>query len=196
MQRASNDRMSVLRHSRRDAILVALAGAYGALLLTVPSPPLIAIGLWWTANTVAHNFIHLPFFRSRAANRVFSAYLSVLLGLPQTLWRDRHLAHHAGRDWRIRWSPQLAAEGIVVSALWIAIAAQGPRALLLIWVPGWLGGLLLCWLQGYYEHVRGTVSHYGSLYNFAFFNDGYHVEHHARPGVHWSALPRTVHSGW
>jgi hypothetical protein len=34
----------------------------------------------------------------------------------------------------------------------------------------------------------GTVSHYGSLYNFLFFNDGYHVEHHAKPRLHWSLL--------
>jgi hypothetical protein len=54
---------------------------------------------------------------------------------------------------------------------------------------GWGVGLALCWLQGHFEHVRGTVSHYGRLYNFAFFNDGYHVEHHARPGLHWSRLP-------
>src|SRR5688500_6806926 len=144
MQRASNDRMSVLRHSRRDAILVALAGAYGALLLTVPSAPLIAIGLWWTANTVAHNFIHLPFFRARPANRAFSVFLSLILGFPQTLWRDRHLAHHAGRPWRVRWSEQLVAESAFVLLLWAALASQGPEFFFGTWVAGWAGGLALC----------------------------------------------------
>ncbi len=182
--------MQVLRHSRRDGLLIALAAGHGALLLTVPSAPLIALGLWWTANTAAHNFIHLPFFRARRANTVFSAYLSLLLGLPQTLWRDRHLAHHAGKPWRWRWSQRLLLETLLVVALWLAMAAQGTHFFFGTWVAGWLGGLLLCTLQGYYEHVRGTVSHYGALYNVAFFNDGYHVEHHARPGLHWSELPR------
>jgi hypothetical protein len=45
-------------------------------------------------------------------------------------------------------------------------------------------------LQGHYEHSRGTVSHYGWLYNFLLFNDGYHVEHHARPAADWRELPR------
>ncbi len=181
--------MQVLRHSRRDVWLIALAAGHGALLLSVPSAPLIALGLWWNANTVAHNFIHLPFFRSRAANRLFSAWLSLLLGMPQTLWRDRHLAHHANQPWRLRWSARLLGESALVTVLWTFIVLQGPHFLFTVWLPGWLGGLLLCTLQGHYEHVRGTVSHYGALYNLAFFNDGYHREHHARPGLHWSALP-------
>lgn len=183
---------AILRHSPRDALLVAFAAGHGVLLFTVPSAPLIALGLWWTANTVAHNFIHLPFFRARAANAAFSVYLSVLLGLPQTLWRDRHLAHHAGKPWRLRWSRQLAVEMIVVAAMWALVASRGVTFLVWTCLAGWLGGLLLCWLQGYYEHARGTVSHYGPLYNVAFFNDGYHVEHHARPGMHWTALPRAA----
>ncbi len=180
---------AVLRHSRRDVLLIALALVHGALLVSVPSAPLIALGLWWNSNTIAHNFIHLPFFRSRAANRVFSVYLSLLLFLPQTLWRDRHLAHHAGKPWRLRWSAQLGLELGAVSVLWLIAASLGTEFLLTIWLPGWVGGLVLCTLQGHYEHVRGTVSHYGALYNLAFFNDGYHVEHHSRPGLHWSKLP-------
>ena len=84
----------VLRYSPWDALLIGLSFAYAALLLSAPSIPLIAIGLWWTANTVAHNFIHTPFFRSRALNRAYSLFLSALMGIPQSLWRDRHLRHH------------------------------------------------------------------------------------------------------
>ena len=84
----------VLRHSPWDALLIGLSFAYAAWLLSAPSAPLIAIGLWWTANTVAHNFIHTPFFRSGALNRAYSLFLSALMGIPQSLWRDRHLRHH------------------------------------------------------------------------------------------------------
>jgi hypothetical protein len=61
-----------------------------------------------------------------------------------------------------------------------------------MWFAGWIGGMLLCQLQGYFEHAHGTVSHYGTPYNLLFFNDGYHIEHHAHPAAHWSTLPRYV----
>ena len=73
----------VLRYSAWDALLILLSLVYAALLLSVPSIPLIAIGLWWTANTVAHNFIHTPFFRARSVNRLYSTYLSALMGSPR-----------------------------------------------------------------------------------------------------------------
>jgi hypothetical protein len=192
---------AVLRHSSRDTLLIALAFVHGALLVTIPSAPLIAIGLWWNANTIAHNFLHLPFFRSRNANRTFSVYLSLLLGVPQTLWRERHMAHHANRPFRLRWSRQLAVEAGVVSALWLFLASLGPAFFFGTWLPGWACAMVLCTLQGHYEHVRGTVSHYGAFYNLLFFNDGYHVEHHARPGLHWTRLPSesqpdAEHSRW
>src|SRR5437763_9674005 len=98
------------RFSRRDGTLVALAGLHALVLATWPVAPLIAVGVWWNSNTIAHNFIHRPFFRSRAVNLLFSAALSVLLGIPQSLWRDRHLAHHAGVRWRPRLYPQLVYE--------------------------------------------------------------------------------------
>jgi Fatty acid desaturase len=182
----------ILRHSRWDALLVGLAVLHGVLLLVVPSVPVIAIGLWWNANTVSHNFIHLPFFRSRAGNAFFSAFLSLLLGLPQSFWKAKHLAHH--RDERFRWRPlrrEWISEGALVFLLWAGMAVLAPWFLLTIYLPGWLIGLGLCELHGRLEHARGTVSHYGRFYNRLFFNDGYHVEHHARPGRHWTNLPET-----
>jgi hypothetical protein len=50
-------------------------------------------------------------------------------------------------------------------------------------------------MQGHYEHAGATTSHYGRIYNALCFNDGYHVEHHAYPGVHWTRLPQRVVSG-
>ena len=178
----------VLRHSSWDAVLVGLSVAHAAALLLVPSIPLLAVGLWWNANTIAHNFIHRPFFRSRMANRGYSAFLSLVLGLPQSIWRERHLAHHADRPVRVRLSREVVSETLLVLAMWAAIATLAPRVFFVVYLPGWAIGLSLCVLQGYYEHANGTTSHYGRLYNVLFFNDGYHVEHHARPGQHWSRL--------
>ena len=183
--------MQLLRHSALDGVLVGLSFAHATLLLTVPSSPLVAIGLWWNANTVAHNFIHTPYFRSRELNITYSLFLSALLGIPQSLWKDRHLRHHAGvARGSLRWTRLLGVELVVVFALWAVMAALAPSFFLLVYLPGYLAGLGLCFLQGHFEHARGTTSHYGWLYNICFFNDGYHVEHHLRPGEHWTRLPR------
>ena len=111
-------RTGIWRFSRRDAILVALATLHGLVLAVWPVAPLIAAGVWWNSNTIAHNFIHRPFFRSAGMNRLFSAALSVMLGIPQALWRDRHLAHHAGVEWRWRVSRQTGVETALVLCLW------------------------------------------------------------------------------
>ncbi|HJZ98334.1 MAG TPA: fatty acid desaturase [Candidatus Solibacter sp.] len=177
---------------RWELLMLAIAAAHGWVLLHAPAAPFVALGVWWNSNTISHNFIHRPFFRSHAANRAFALYLSVLLGIPQSLWRDRHLAHHAGRAPRLRIGVSLIVEIVAVVALWIAFAAWTPRFFLTAYVPGYLGGLALCALHGHYEHARGTTSHYGRLYNLLCFNDGYHAEHHANPSRHWTRLPRFV----
>jgi len=199
----------VLRYSAWDAVLIGLSFAYAGLLLFTPSIPLIALGLWWTANTVAHNFIHTPYFHARALNRAYSVFLTALMGIPQSLWRDRHLRHHRalhrdglsdrvdrqpapgpGVTWtRPRFTSDIVIETTVVLLLWFWIAAADPAFFLGVYAPGYLTGLCLCSLQGHFEHARGTTSHYGSLYNRCFFNDGFHAEHHLRPGEHWTRLP-------
>lgn len=35
-----------------------------------------------------------------------------------------------------------------------------------------------------------SVGNYNKLYNFLCFNSGYHQEHHVRPSVHWTELPK------
>src|SRR5580700_2779017 len=99
---------------RWDAVMVSLAIAQAAVFLAVPSAPAIALGVWWNSNTISHNFIHRPFFRRRALNLLFGAYLSVLLGIPQSLWRDRHLAHHANVRPRLRLSAELLVQTALV----------------------------------------------------------------------------------
>jgi hypothetical protein len=175
---------------RQDTWLVVLSVVHGAAIVAAPTAPLIAIGVWWNSNTIAHHFVHRPFFRRWPANVLFALFQSVLLGIPQALWRQRHLAHHAGVPWRLRWTPALVAESSVVLVAWSALAMQAPTFFAMTYLPGYLVGLGLCAMQGHFEHARAvTTSHYGRVYNLLCFNDGYHCEHHAFPGLHWSELP-------
>jgi len=112
-----------------------LAGAHAALLLAAPTAPVIAIGLWWNANTISHYFIHRPFFRRRGANHAFAAYLSVLLGFPHALWRGRHLAHHAGVAARTHLSRDLVMQASLVLAFWSVMLAAAPLFFLAVYLP-------------------------------------------------------------
>jgi hypothetical protein len=186
----------IWRFSGRDAILVALTVLHAGILAVWPLAPVIALGVWWNSNTIAHNFIHRPYFRSAGMNRMFSAALTVLLGIPQSLWRDRHLAHHAGVAWRLQISRRLAVETALVVCLWSFLAVRHPGFFLMAYLPGYLVGLGLCAMQGHWEHAAGRpTSHYGRIYNFLCFNDGYHAEHHADPAIHWTSLPHRIESG-
>jgi len=182
--------------------MVALALLHGAILASFPSAPLIALGVWWNSNTVSHNFVHRPFFRSRGWNVLFGAYLSILLGIPQAWWRARHLAHHGIPDQRGIDARELGLQAVLIAASWSMLLVYARAFFVWIYLPGYVAGLVLCALHGHYEHARGTISHYGALYNRLCFNDGYHVEHHRYPGVPWTRLPAyrgrsaAVESAW
>ncbi len=149
-----------------------LALLHGALLLAVPLWPVVALLLWWNANTVSHTFVHGHWGR-RAAS-LWSPYLSALLGLPQELWRQKHLAHHAGRPLRVRFTSRLWIDGAAALSVWGVLAWLSPSFLLNQYLPGFALGQVLCAVHGFYEHRAGTTSCYGRLYNRLFLNDGYH----------------------
>jgi hypothetical protein len=201
----------LFRRSRLDAWLVAAALAPGALLAALlrspPALPSVSAGLavlalavstWWGANTVSHNHLHVPLFRSPRLNALFSLYLSLLLGVPQKLWRSRHLWHHAGERPEVRrlpLGPRGWLELVAVAALFGLLLVLRRDLFLFVYAPGYLIAMGLCTLQGRYEHGTRPVSEqpgiscYGRLYNLLWFNDGYHLEHHHHPGEHWSRLP-------
>jgi fatty acid desaturase len=55
-----------------------------------------AFSVGWNLNSIAHNFIHNPFFRSDRLNRLMSLVITLALVSPQTMYRYIHLKHHAG----------------------------------------------------------------------------------------------------
>jgi fatty acid desaturase len=71
-----------------------------------------------------------------------------------------------------------------------------------IWffLPFWYFGHCLSYLNGYFEHFGGNpdvpiawgVSSYNKLYNWVWFNNGFHAEHHYRPRCHWTRM-KTLH---
>jgi fatty acid desaturase len=118
----------VLRYPAWDGLFVALSIAHGAVLGLTPAAPVVAVLLWWNANTISHNFIHRPFFGTSSANRVYSAYLTLVLGFPQTLWRKRHLQHHAEltKDAHAAAKPAAAYMGelLLLAAFWTLLAIE------------------------------------------------------------------------
>src|SRR5262245_9363404 len=126
----------MFRNSGWDALPVLLALVQGALLVLL-APPAYAIAalVWWNSNTVSHYFIHQPFFSLRALNLLFSFYLTALLGIPQSLWRARHLAHHAGNEPRWRWSALLFGELVLITGSWTALLVIAPHFFLAAYLP-------------------------------------------------------------
>jgi len=63
-------------------------------------------------------------------------------------------------------------------------------------VPFYYFGNCLSSLNGFYRHYGGNpdlpiawgVSSYHKLYNWIWFNNGYHAEHHFRPRLHWTKM--------
>lgn len=200
---------SLFRHSASDAWLVAVTLVQACVVLVSfglvapassvgmgTSAVLFGIGVCWCSNTVSHNHLHNSLFRSRTLNRTFDLWLSLLLGVPQSLWKARHLWHHAGEPARSRRAPgrRAIAEIGIVGASWLVFFVVAPKLFLFGYAPGYLLGMALARLQGDMEHARSErpeagVSHYGSLYNFLWFNDGYHAEHHLSPRAHWTRVP-------
>jgi hypothetical protein len=126
---------------------------------------------------------------------VYAIYLTLLLGFPHSVWRNRHLAHHGSRHPAMPLNAAIAVESGLVICLWVLLFKRAPEFFVATYAPGCVLGLMLCYLHGLFEHAGGTWSHYSALYNAAFFNDGYHVEHHAAPRLHWTRLPQCARAG-
>jgi len=59
---------------------------------------LYALAIGWSQDSVAHNFIHNPFFVSPGLNRLAAYALTLVNGAPQTMYAYVHMRHHAGNS--------------------------------------------------------------------------------------------------
>jgi fatty acid desaturase len=89
--------------------------------------------------------------------------------------------------------------GVFEIAVWVCIVAFATWVnwkFLLFYLPFYYFGHCLAFLNGYYLHyganpdvpIAWGVSSYHKLYNWLWFNAGYHAEHHFRPKVHWTEM--------
>ncbi len=75
------------------------------------------------------------------------------------------------------------------------------RYVIFYFLPFFYLGHCFSYLNGYYRHyganpdkpIAWGVSSYGKIYNWLFFYNGYHAEHHFRPKVHWTKMEAFRH---
>jgi len=87
--------------------------------------------------------------------------------------------------------------GAFVTVL-IVLALFNWRYVVFYFLPFYYLGHCFSYLNGYFRHyganpdkpIAWGVSSYGKLYNWLFFYNGYHAEHHFRPKVHWTRIER------
>jgi fatty acid desaturase len=102
-----------------------------------------------------------------------------------------------------RRSPFSAWWGVFEIASWVGLVVTGfilNWKFMLYFFPFYYFGHSLSYLNGYFLHYGGNpdvpiawgVSSYHRLYNWLWFNNGYHAEHHYRPKLHWTRM-RELH---
>jgi fatty acid desaturase len=92
---------------------------------------------------------------------------------------------------------QSVIETLVLAGFWAALLAVNWRFFVYFYLPSYYLGWVLSYAEGYLEHYRcqpgnyfaNSVSSYNRLYNFFWFNNGYHQEHHWDPKMHWTRMP-------
>jgi fatty acid desaturase len=92
----------------------------------------------------------------------------------------------------------LLAEALALGLFWLALLFMNWRYLLLFYLPSYYLGWVLIYAHTYTMHYgakpgnyyANSVSSYHRLYNWVFFNNGYHQEHHWDPKAHWTTMPQ------
>jgi fatty acid desaturase len=157
---------------------------------------------WWRYKHLAVHHSHLGEDRDwvqparRADGRYEHMWIYVLLYWP---WR---WGYHFARE--VREAPVAVRRRFLWEFALFAAAFSipffvDPWMALGLWLfPAWVGGSIIMGMGMYSQHAGGTdeqrfshtttfLSHF---FNLTMFNAGFHIEHHERPAVHWSELPR------
>jgi fatty acid desaturase len=96
---------------------------------------------------------------------------------------------------------QVVVESAALGLFWLAMLVGNWRYFMFFYLPSFFLGWVLSYAEGYLEHNGGqpgnpfanSVSSYNWLYNFLWFNNGYHQEHHWDPKCHWTRM-RELHT--
>jgi fatty acid desaturase len=103
------------------------------------------------------------------------------------------------RELRKRGRPELIWGNIELAAFATVLLVMfvfNWRYVIFYFLPFFYLGHCFSYLNGYYRHygadpdkpIAWGVSSYGKIYNWLFFYNGYHAEHHFRPKVHWTKM--------
>jgi fatty acid desaturase len=244
-------------HTRKDIFLV-VTGVVGFLGLLVPAVGFKQFSFWpligfaalevflicMNYQCVAHNAIHNPFFKWKPFNAVFSHFNTLVLGVPQSLYKVHHMNHHkycndlpgadgwtldrsstyrfsrsSGRPegilrysllsplraeltWLFQEARKFGAwhlvlgETLALALFWLGLVSLNWKGFIFYYLPVWYLGQVAAYAENYFEHdgsIPGnrktdSVSCYNPFYNWLWFNNGYHQEHHFRPQTHWVAI--------
>ena len=111
----------------------------------------------------------------------------------------RELAKRGNAD--VRWGTIELTAFISVLVTMALIVPTNPISFInwrymLFFLPFFYLGHCFSYLNGYFRHyganpdkpIAWGVSSYGKIYNWIFFYNGYHAEHHFRPKVHWTKM--------
>ena len=93
----------------------------------------------------------------------------------------------------VRWGNIELASVVITLAV---LAWFNWRYVVFYFLPFFYLGHCFSYLNGYFRHygadpdkpIAWGVSSYGKIYNWLFFYNGYHAEHHFRPKVHWTQM--------
>jgi fatty acid desaturase len=107
---------------------------------------------------------------------------------PRAIYQELHRRNPADARWGV-------IEIVAFVAFFLALTILNWK-FMVFFLPFYYLGHSLSHLNGYFEHYAGNpdipiawgVSSYHKLYNWTWFNNGYHAEHHFRPKLHWTKM--------